>query len=62
LTDVLPSEGWGPEPTQHKPNPFLNGGSALTQNGGSALTPAPNNIVGRIRTPNEINEMKKTHR
>jgi hypothetical protein len=27
--------------------------------GGSALTPAPNNIVGRIRTPDEINEMKK---
>jgi len=53
------SHGQNQTPTQHKPNPFLNGGSALTQNGGSALTPAPNNIVGRIRTPNEINEMKK---
>jgi hypothetical protein len=27
--------------------------------GGSALTPAPRNIVGRIRTPEEITEMKK---
>jgi hypothetical protein len=27
--------------------------------GGSALTPAPKNIVGRIRTPEEITEMKK---
>lgn len=34
-----------------KPNPIMGGGSALT--------PAPNNIVGRIRTPDEINEMKK---
>lgn len=53
------SYGQNQTPIQHKQNPFLNGGSTLTQNGGSALTPAPNNIVGRIRTPNEINEMKK---
>ena len=53
------SHGQNQTQIQHKPNPFINGGSALTQNGGSALTPAPNNIVGRIRTPNEINEMKK---
>jgi hypothetical protein len=37
-------------PTQQTQTPF---------SGGSALTPAPRNIVGRIRTPEEITEMKK---
>lgn len=47
--------GMPPAQKQIPTRPILN--SFIS--GGSALTPAPNNIVGRIRTPDEINEMKK---
>jgi hypothetical protein len=43
--------------TQQTPMPMQQ--TQIPFSGGSALTPAPRNIVGRIRTPEEITEMKK---
>jgi hypothetical protein len=48
-----------PMPMQQNPMSMPMQQTQTPFGGGSALTPAPRNIVGRIRTPEEITEIKK---